>query len=224
MLGFSAQRPAWQALERDPERRRQWTEEDFPALRERAVREGAVREGATICFADEAYCRTGHHAGTTWAPAGRTPVAEHAGKREGAGMLSAVSPQGEFHWMVYSEPVNSELFTDYLRYLTEDVEGKIFLVADRARYHTSRETARWIMDHKDRIELFFLPPYSPDLNPDEQVWKNVKHDSIYRIVPQRPGHLSEIASQALKALSKAPEKIRGFFADPNLAYILRCYP
>lgn len=58
--------------------------------------------------------RTGHHAGTTWAPAGRTPVAEHAGKREGAGMLSAVSPQGEFHWMVYSEPVNSELFTDYL--------------------------------------------------------------------------------------------------------------
>jgi transposase len=80
------------------------------------------------------------------------------------------------------------------------------------------------MDHKDRIELFFLPPYSPDLNPDEQVWKNVKHDSIYRIVPQRPGHLSEIASQALKALSKAPEKIRGFFADPNLAYILRCYP
>jgi transposase len=79
------------------------------------------------------------------------------------------------------------------------------------------------MDHKDRIELFFLPSYSPDLNPDEWVWKNVKHDNINRIVPQYPGHLAEIASQVLKALWKAPEKIRGFFADPDLSYIRRCY-
>lgn len=218
MLGLSPQRPVWRALERDPDKRRMWTEEAFPALKRRAD-----REGAAIYFADEAYSRTDHHAGTTWAPVGQTPLVEHLGEREGIGMISAISMRGEMHWMVYSEPMNSALFTDYLGYLIEDVEGKIFLVVDRARYHTSQETALWLMDHKDRIELFFLPPYSPDMNPDEWVWKNVKHDNIYRVVPQHHGHLFEIAGEALRALWKAPEKIRGFFADPNLAYIRRAF-
>lgn len=218
MLGFSPQRPVWQALERDPEKRRKWTEETFPAIKKRAD-----KEGAKIYFADEAYSRTDHHAGTTWALVGQTPVAEHIGAREGIGMISAISMRGEMHWMVYAETMNSALFTDYLGYLIDDVEGKIFLVVDRARYHTSQETTLWLMDHKDRIELFFLPPYSPDLNPDEWVWKNVKHDNIYRVVPQHPGHLFEIAGQALRALWEAPEKIKGFFADPNLAYIRRVF-
>src|SRR5215469_5599849 len=218
MLGFSPQRPVWRALERDPEKRRKWMEETFPAIKKRAD-----EEGAKIYFADEAYSRTDHHAGTTWALVGQTPVAEHIGAREGIGMISAISMRGEMHWMVYAESMNSALFTDYLGYLINDVEGKIFLVVDRARYHTSQETLLWLMDRKDRIELFFLPPYSPDLNPDEWVWKNVKHDTIYRVVPQYPGHLFEIASQALRALWKSPEKIRGFFADPNLAYIRRAF-
>jgi len=162
MLGFSPQRPVYQALERDPEKRRIWTEETFPAIQERAA-----REGAKIYFADEAASRTDHHAGTTWAPVGQTPVVGHLGKRETVGMISAVSMRGEMHWMVYAEPMNSELFTDYLDYLIHDVEGKIFLVADRAKYHTSKKTAEWLREHQDRVEMFFLPPYSPDLNPDE---------------------------------------------------------
>ena len=216
MLGFSPQRPVWRALERDPERRREWTEESFPAIKRRAD-----QEGASIYFADEAYSRTDHHSGTTWGLVGHTPVAEHIGAREGIGMISAMSMRGELHWMVYAESMNSALFTDYLGYLIQDVEGKIFLVVDRARYHTSHETAQWVKEHEDRIELFFLPPYSPDLNPDEWVWKNVKHDNIYRVVPQHPGHLSEIAGRALRSLWEAPEKIMGFFSDPNLAYIRR---
>jgi transposase len=216
MLGFSPQRPVYQALERDPEKRRIWTEETFPAIKKRAE-----KEGANIYFADEAAARTDHHAGTTWAPVGQTPVVEHIGKRERIGMISAISTRGEMHWMVHTESMNSALFTAYLDYLIHDIEGKIFLIADRARYHTSKETAAWLKEHEDRIEMFFLPPYSPDLNPDEWVWKNVKHDSIYRVIPQHPDHLFEIAGQALRALWKVPEKIRAFFADPNLAYIRR---
>lgn len=216
MLGFSPQRPVWQALERDPERRRKWMEETFPAIKKRAG-----QEGASIYFADEAHARTDHQTGTTWAPVGQTPAVQHLGAREGVGMISAISLRGELHWMVHTEYMNSELFTQYLSYLTQDVEGKIFLIADRARYHTSNETATWLAKHKDRLELFFLPPYSPDLNPDEWVWKNVKHDGIYRVVPQYPGHLFQIASRALHALWRSPEKIIGFFADPNLAYIRR---
>ena len=78
-------------------------------------------------------------------------------------------------------------------------------------------------ERRDRIELFFLPSYSPDLNPDEWVWKNVKNDHIAREVPQRRGHLFEIARRALRRLHAAPAKIRAFFADPHLAYIRRAY-
>jgi hypothetical protein len=73
-------------------------------------------------------------------------------------MVSAIGMRGEMHWMVYAEPANSALFTDYLDYLIQDIEDRVFLIVDRARYHTSQETALWLMTHKDRIELFFLPP------------------------------------------------------------------
>lgn len=218
MLGFSPQRPVYQALERDQEKRRKWMEEIFPAIRGRAK-----KEGARIFFADEAGCRTDHHAGTTWAPVGQTPVVDGTGKRESIGMASAISMRGAMHWMVFTGMMNSALFIEYLDRLLHDIRGKIFLIVDRAPYHTSKETREWVAARKHRIELFFLPSYSPDLNPDEWVWKNVKNDYIARVVPNKPGHLSEIADRGLRLLRAAPGKVRSFFADPKLAYIRRAY-
>ena len=218
MLGFSPQRPVYQALERDEGKRRIWMEETFPAIKERAE-----KEDAKIFFADEAGCRTDHHAGTTWAPVGQTPVVKGTGKREAIGMISAVSMRGAMHWMVFEGTMDSALFTEYLDRLIHDIKGKVFLIVDRAGYHTSKETREWVNEHRNRIELFFLPSYSPDLNPDEWVWKNVKSDNIARVVPQRPGHLFEIADRALRVLRATPAKIRSFFADPKLVYIRRAY-
>jgi transposase len=218
MLGFSPQRPVYRALERDEEKRRIWTEETFPAIRERAE-----KEGARVFFADEAGCRTDHHAGTTWAPVGQTPVVESTGKRESIGMASAISMRGAMHWMIYDGMMDSSLFIEFLDLLIHDIRGKIFLIVDNAPYHKSKETREWVEKHSNRIELFFLPSYSPDLNPDEWIWKNVKNDKIARVVPQRPGHLFEIADRALRMLGAAPGKIRSFFADPHLAYIRRAY-
>jgi len=218
MLGFSPQRPVYQALERDQEKRRIWMEETFPAIRKRAA-----EEGARIFFADEAGCRTDHHAGTTWAPVGQTPVVIGTGKRQSIGMVSAISVRGAMHWMVFVGSMNSELFIEYLRRLLHDIKGKIFLVVDGAGYHTSKETTDWVKARKNRIELFFLPSYSPDLNPDEWVWKNVKNDHIARVVPDGSNHLFEIAERALRLLRAAPGKIRSFFADTKLAYIRRAY-
>src|SRR6266571_3387433 len=175
-IASGRKRLLYQALERDEEKRRIWKEETFPAIKERAE-----REGARIFFADEAGCRTGHHAGTTWAPIGQTPVVKGTGKRESIGMISAVSMRGAMHWMVFGGTMDSALFTEYLDRLIHDIKGKTFLIVDRAGYHTSKETREWIKKHENRIELFFLPSYSPDLNPDEWVWKNVKHDHIARV-------------------------------------------
>jgi len=218
MLGFSPQRPTYQALQRSEEQRRIWTEETFPAIKRRAE-----AEGAKIFFADEAGCRTDYHTGTTWAPVGQTPAVKNPGKHYSIGMASAVSMQGAMFWMTYEGSMNSALFTEFLELLIQDIEGKIFLVVDNVRYHSSKEVEKWTGEHKDRIELFFLPAYSPDLNPDEWVWKNVKCDHVSRVVPQGRDHLFEIARSALRGLRDAPEKIRGFFADPHLAYIRRAH-
>jgi transposase len=133
MLGFSPQRPVYQALERDQGKRRIWMEETFPAIRKRAE-----EEGARIFFSDEAGCRTDHHAGTTWAPVGQTPVVTGTGKRQSVGMVSAISMRGAMHWMVFEGMMNSELFTEYLGRLIHDIKGKIFLIVDGAGYHTSK--------------------------------------------------------------------------------------
>src|ERR1039457_395400 len=138
-------------------------------------------------------------------------------------MVSAISVRGAMHWMVFEGSMNSQLFIEYLGRLLHDIKGKIFLVVDGAGYHRSKKTIEWVKARKNRIELFSLPPYSPDLNPDEWVWKNVKNDHIARVVPDGRNHLFEIAERALRQLRAALGKIRSFFADTKLAYIRRAY-
>jgi transposase len=214
MLGFSPQRPLYQAHQQSDEKRREWTEETFPGITKRAA-----EEGAQIFFADEAGCRNDHQSGTTWAPVGETPVVKFTAKRESVGMISAISMRGAMSWMLFEGSMNSARFIEFLKELIQDVKGKIFLIVDNVSYHKSAEVKAWLEKHGSRIELFFLPGYSPDLNPDEWVWKNVKNDNVARIVPDRPGQLFEIAEKALRMLRNMPEKIRSFFSDPHLAYI-----
>lgn len=218
LLGFSPQRPVYRALQRDEERRKKWMNETFPAIKERAD-----RERASIFFADEAGCRNDHHSGTTWAPVGDTPVVEFTGKMESIGMVSAISMRGKISWMIFEKSMNSALFIEFMEELLLDVKGKIFLVVDNVSYHKSKEVKVWVAERTDRIELFYLPGYSPDLNPDEWVWKNIKNDNIARVAPNRPGQLFEIAEKALRMLRYTPEKVRSFFSDPHLSYIKRAY-
>jgi transposase len=95
-------------------------------------------------------------------------------------MASAISMRGAMFWMTYDGTMNSALFTEFMDLLIHDIDGKIFLIVASVKYHTSKETSEWVKEHRDRIELFTLPSYSPDLNPDEWVWKNVKNDHIAR--------------------------------------------
>jgi transposase len=175
LLGFSPRRSAYQAVEQGAGQRRKWMEAEFPAIRKRAA-----EAGAQIFFADEAECRNDHRSGTTRAPAGETPVVKFTGNRESAVMISAVSLRGAMHWRIYEGPVNSARFLDFLGDLIADVNGKIFLVVDNVTYHKSAATREWVKRHENRVELFYLPGSSPDLSPDELVWKNVKNDNAAR--------------------------------------------
>ena len=186
------------------------------------IRKLAAEEGASIFFEDEAGLRTDHHAGTTWGPVGQTPVVVKTGERKSISMVSAISPRGELRFRVQEGRMNAGRFIDFLKALLDSVPGKIFLIVDGHPVHRAKKVREFAENKTGgRLEIFYLPPYSPDLNPDEWVWKNVKHDNVYRVVPQEPGQLFMVAGKALRALWEAPEKIRGFFADPSLSYIRR---
>lgn len=212
-LGLSAQRPLYRARQQNPERVERWKIEEYPAIRKRAR-----EEDATILFADEAAVRTNFHAGTTWGVVGQTPVVMSTGEKKSLMMISAVSPKGQLRFHLHQGSFNSADFIAFCKQLLHDIEGKIFLIVDNGPVHTSKMT-RAFVDEVERLELFFLPPYSPELNPDEWVWKNVKHDQIARKSVQSFSELTKAAESALRRLQKTPRLVLGFFADPKLAYI-----
>ncbi len=213
-MGLSPQRPLYRAYQQNPEAVQRWKDEQFPA-----IRAAAKAEGATIYFADEAGIRSDYHAGTTWAPVGRTPVVKATGARFSLNMLSAVSAQGALRFMIHEGTVNATVFIDFCKRLLRDTDGPVYLVVDGHPAHRARATAEFVASTDGQLKLFLLPAYSPELNPDEWVWKNVKHDRVGKTAVTSKDDLKATVISALRRLQKLPGLVRGFFADPCLRYI-----
>lgn len=213
-MGLSPQRPLHRAYEQNPEAVARWKAQDYPAIRAQAA-----TEGATIYFADEAGIRSDYHAGTTWAPVGQTPVVHNTGARYSINMLSAVTPQGALRFHVHEGTVNAAVFIDFCQRLLHDTPGPVYLVVDGHPAHRAKATTAFVAATGGRLRLFFLPGYSPELNPDEWVWKNVKHDRIGKTGVTSKQDLKTKAIGALRRLQKLPRLVRAFFADPHLRYI-----
>ena len=213
-LGMSPQRPVYRAWQADPAAVEAWKQTTYPA-----IVAAAKRQDAAIFFGDEASVRTDYHAGTTWAPVGQTPVVKATGQRLAIKMVSAVSPRGELRFRVHEGTMNASRFIEFCRGLLHDIDRPVFLVVDGSSVHKAVKVREFVASTQGRLQLFFLPSYSPQLNPDEWVWKNVKHDRIARKVPQSKDELKAIAHHALRRLQRLPDTVRGFFGDPHLAYI-----
>ena len=216
-MGLSPQRPLYRAYQQNPELVEEWKKVIYPKIRKLAA-----EQGASIFFEDEASVRTDHHAGTTWAPVGQTPVVVATGQRRSVNMVSAISPRGELRFRVQEGTMNAGRFIEFLKALLESVEVKIFLIVDGHPAHKANKVKEFVAE-EERLELFFLPGYSPQLNPDEWVWKNVKNDRIGRGVIMNAADLKAKAVSALRRLQKLPALVRGFFRDPSLAYILELH-
>lgn len=213
-LGFTAQRPLHRAHQQDPVLVEKWQAEEYPRIRARARKEKAL-----IFFADESSVRSDYHKGTTWAPKGHTPVVRTTGARFSLNMISAVSPRGELRFMVHEGTATAETFCTFLKRLVQGVEQKIFLIVDGHRIHRARKVQQLLKKLDGKITLFFLPPYSPQLNPDELVWSQVKR----RVGKQPVNSKDELKSRvqsALRSLQRLPEKVKGFFRAPECHYIL----
>jgi len=212
-LGLSVQRPIRAAYQQDEALVKAWLKREFPKIMDRAK-----REKASVFFGDEAGIRSDFHAGTTWAPVGQTPVVRTTGSRVGCNMLSAISNRGQIRFMVMQGRVTSAIFVQFLKRLLVGAKQKIFLIVDGHPTHKSKMTRDFVTNTKGKLEIFHLPPYSPDLNPDELVWNHVKNHKVGRKVILNVDDLIAEARSALYSLSKMPRKIKGFFQKENLRY------
>ena len=168
-LGLSPQRPLYRAYQQNPEAVARWKAEEYPA-----IRANAAEVGATIYFTDEAGVRSDYHAGTTWGPVGRTPVVAATGDRFSVNLISAVTAKGKLRFAAYNGNLNAKVFIDFCRRLLDDTQGPVFLVLDGHPVHRSTAVKQFAASTDGRLRLWFLPGYSPELNPDEWVWKHVK--------------------------------------------------
>jgi transposase len=194
-LGFTAQRPLYRAYEQDATLVQRWLNDELPALRARAK-----VKGAQILFADEASMRSDYHAGTTWEPRGQTPIVPVTGQRNSVNMISAISSGGQLQFMLVDGRATAEVFKQFLEKLMLGAHQPIILVVDGHPIHKAKLVAQYVEETNGMLELYFLPPYSPQLNPDEQVWKNIKE----RVAKQCPPDKYQLRILLTKALDGAP--------------------
>ncbi len=213
--GFTPQKPLRRAFEQNPEAVRKWLAEEYPAIREQAR-----AEGAEIHWGDEMGLRADHQAGRSYGKRGRTPVIPGTGQRFGCNMISAITNRGRLAFMVFQGRFTAPLCIDFLRRLVRSSPRKVFLIVDRHPVHRSRALHRWLNAHQHQIRLFFLPTYSPELNPDELLNQDVKTNALGR---QRPGTLTEMIHRVrsfLWSTQKNPDKVRRYFHAPQARYAL----
>ena len=186
---------------------------EFPAIHARAK-----REKAEIWFADEAGIRSDAHSGTTWSPRGKTPIVSSTGARFGMNIISAVNPQGKFRFMCVKGRVNAGIFIDFLKRMIQSTDRKVFLIVDGHPSHKAKKVGKFLETVPDRLELFFLPPYSPELNPDELVWNDLKNNSLGRKAIASVEQLKREVISYLRFIQKTPERVMSYFRAPTTAY------
>ena len=167
--GFTPQKPVKKSYEQQPERVKKWLDEEYPGIARKAR-----EEGAEILWGDETGISSEDNRGRGYAPKGQTSVVYGPGKRFSASMISAINNQGKMRFMVYEGALRVDTFLKFLRRVIKDTGRKIFIIVDNLRVHHAKKVQKWVEKHKDRIEIFFLPPYSPEHNPDEYMNQDVK--------------------------------------------------
>lgn len=213
--GFTPQKPARRAFEQDSAAVRQWLEHEYPS-----IRKAAKIEGAEIHWGDEMGMRSDHQSGTSYGLKGKTPVIAGTGQRFRCNMISTVTNRGVLRFMVFTKRFKADVFIEFLRRLLKSSKRKIFLIVDGHPVHKSAKVKKCVTKNKDRLRLFYLPPYSPDLNPDEFLNNDVKSNAVGR---RRASSRDELVADVrgyLRSTQKRPEIVSAYFHAPSVRYAM----
>jgi transposase len=211
--GFTPQKPARRAWERNPKEVAAWLKREYPRIRREAK-----RDGAEIHWGDEMGLRSDHQTGTSYAPKGRTPVIEGTGKRFGCHVISTITNRGTLRFMTYRRRFTAAVFIEFLSRLIRSVPGKTYLIVDNHPVHRSAAVRGWLEARSDRIRMFTLPAYSPDLNPDEFLNHDVKANALGRRRPRDAQEMLADVSAYLRSTQRQPAIVRNFFNAESVRY------
>ncbi len=212
-LGITPQKPLRRAYERDEEQIQQWKEQKYPELRKRAK-----RRGADIFFLDEVGVRSDSSLGRSYGLKGRTPVVKTSGQRQKINAISAVNAKGAFWYKVYGGMLTALLFMVMLKDLMRGRRKPVMLVVDGLPVHKAKSVAKYVQSTKGRLELHFLPPYAPDLNPDEFAWSHLKQNGTSKKPLRKNEALRKRVEEDLAAIKNNTRLVRSFFMAPSVSY------
>jgi len=212
--GFTPQKPIKRAYEQRPEAVQAWLNEEYPAIAMQAK-----SEGAEIHWGDETALVNTDVRGRGYSPKGQTPVAYAVGgRREKLSMISTVTNQGKMRWMIIEEAFNADRLIEFLEALIKDADRKVFLILDNLRVHHSKPVKAWLEEHEKQIKVFYLPSYSPELNPDERLNADLKYTMGSRVQVRTKKKLKDATNQHMAMLEKSPERVKSYFQDPRVKY------
>ena len=211
--GFSVQRPIRQAYKQDENKVKNWLNVEFPNITERAK-----TENAEIFFGDETGIQNTSNYARGYAPIGQTPVVRIESQKMKINMLSAISNRGKLRFVLYKDSMDSDKLIDFMQRLIKDSTKKVFLILDNLRVHHSKKVTEWLKKHKAEIELFYLPPYSPEYNPSELTNSDLKRGIGKRTMPHSAKELEHNVRSHMKSVQLKPEKILSFFRTEFTSY------
>ena len=211
--GFTPQKPKKKAYEQNPKSVSKWLEEEYPKIKKKAK-----SENAEIQWGDETGIKNSSHYGRSYAPKGKTPVRKTMGKRLSINMISSITNQGKVEFMIYSGTMNADRFLKFLRQLIKNRDRKVYLILDNLKVHHSKIVMKWVEKNKRSIELFFLPSYSPEKNPDEYLNCDLKYGVSEKPAPKNEEKLKKIVSQHMTMLQNNTKRVKKYFNHPEIQY------
>jgi len=211
--GFTPQKPIRKAFEQDPEQVRRWLEEKYPEIRRLAR-----QKKAEIYWGDEMGLRSDHACGRSYGRCGETPVIPGTGKRFGCNMVSAITNRGRLYFMIFKQRFQGEVFTEFLRRLVRQISRYVLLIIDQHPVHIAAKVKKWLKKHEDRIQVFYLPSYSPDLNPDENLNQDVKSNAVGRRRPHDQKQMIRHVRSYLYGRQRRPQLVKKYFEAKSVRY------
>jgi transposase len=211
--GFTAQKPLRRASEQNPAAVRRWLRREYPA-----IVAAARRARGTIFWGDETGLRADDGRGRGYAPRGQPPVVRVCHRRAGLSLIAAVSNRGAVRWMIRDGAVNAATLIRFLQRLIRDAKRKVFLILDRLRVHRAGRVRDWLATHPTKIEVFYLPAYSPELNPDEGLNADLKQVVTRKAPARSKPQLKQAIVSHMRRLSRSPARVRSYFRHKPVRY------
>ena len=211
--GLTPQRPSRRAYERDDAAIERWLRLEYPKI----VRK-AKELGAEICWGDETGVRSDESRHRGYALRGKTPILRIPVRRSSVSVISALTNQGTVRFMIYKGALSPEILLRFLRRLIQGRKRPIFVILDNLRVYKARKVASWIERNASRIQIFFLPPYSPELNPDEYLNGDFKRGVYTGVPPRNAADLRRQAFSQLRSIQRSPNRVRAYLQHPAIRY------